>query len=79
MARGKTVVLGLISSKMRQMKSGDELTHRIKEGSQYFPLKNPALSLWCGFTSAMAGNILTEDKRWAKLRLVVETVRRVFS
>jgi methionine synthase II (cobalamin-independent) len=75
---GKTVVLGLISSKIRQMESGDELIQRIKEASQYVSLENPALSLWCGFTSAMAGNILTEDKHWAKLRLVVEAVRRVW-
>ena len=61
------------------MKSGDELIHRIKEASESVSLENPALSLWCGFTSAMAGNILTEVKHWVKLRLVVETVRRVWS
>jgi 5-methyltetrahydropteroyltriglutamate--homocysteine methyltransferase len=77
--RGKTVVLGLVSSKLKKMESGEELVQRIKEASQYVSLENPALSLWCGFTSAMAGNILTEDKHWAKLRLVVETVRRVWS
>jgi hypothetical protein len=61
------------------MESGNELIHRIKKTSQYFSLENPALRLWCGFTSAMAGNILTEEKHWAKLRPVVETVRRVRS
>jgi len=27
----------------------------------------------------MEGNMLTEDEQWAKLRLVVETARRVWS
>jgi 5-methyltetrahydropteroyltriglutamate--homocysteine methyltransferase len=77
--RGKTVVLGLVSSKRTQMESGDELIQRIKEASQYVPLENLALSPQCGFASTMEGNMLTEDEQWAKLRLVVETARRVWS
>jgi 5-methyltetrahydropteroyltriglutamate--homocysteine methyltransferase len=77
--RGKTVVLGLVSSKLRLMESGDELIQRIKEASQYVPLEYLALSPQCGFASTMEGNMLTEDEQWAKLRLVVETARRVWS
>jgi 5-methyltetrahydropteroyltriglutamate--homocysteine methyltransferase len=77
--RGKTVVLGLVSSKLKQMESGDELIQRIKEASQYVPLENLALSPQCGFASTMEGNMLTEDEQWAKLRLVVETARRVWN
>jgi len=77
--RGKTVVLGLVSSKRTQMESGDELVQRIEEASQYVPLENLALSPQCGFASTMEGNMLTEDEQWAKLRLVVETARRVWS
>ncbi|MFI5098743.1 MAG: methionine synthase [Candidatus Acidiferrales bacterium] len=77
--RGKTVVLGLVSSKLTQMESGDELIQRIKEASQYVPLENLALSPQCGFASTMEGNMLTEDEQWAKLRLVVETARRVWN
>jgi 5-methyltetrahydropteroyltriglutamate--homocysteine methyltransferase len=77
--RGKTVVLGLVSSKLSKMESGDELIQRIKEASQYVPLENLALSPQCGFASTMEGNMLTEDEQWAKLRLVVETARRVWS
>jgi 5-methyltetrahydropteroyltriglutamate--homocysteine methyltransferase len=77
--RGKTVVLGLVSSKRTQMESGDELVQRIREASQYVPLENLALSPQCGFASTMEGNMLTEDEQWAKLRLVVETARRVWS
>jgi 5-methyltetrahydropteroyltriglutamate--homocysteine methyltransferase len=76
---GKTVVLGLVSSKLSQMESGDELVQRIKEASRYVPLENLALSPQCGFASTMEGNMLTEEEQWAKLRLVVETTRRVWS
>jgi len=76
--RGKTVVLGLISSKLSRMESGDELMQRIKEASKYVPLANLALSPQCGFASTMEGNMLTEDEQWAKLRLVVETARQVW-
>ena len=61
------------------MESGEELVQRIKEASQYVPLDNLALSPQCGFASTMEGNMLTEDQQWAKLRLVVETARRVWS
>jgi 5-methyltetrahydropteroyltriglutamate--homocysteine methyltransferase len=77
--RGKTVVLGLLSSKLSQMEKSDALVQRIKEASRYVPLENLALSPQCGFASTMEGNMLTEDEQWAKLRLVVETARRVWS
>jgi 5-methyltetrahydropteroyltriglutamate--homocysteine methyltransferase len=77
--RGKTVVLGLVSSKLSKMESGDELVQRIKEASRYVPLENLALSPQCGFASTMEGNLLTEDEQWAKLRLVVDTARRVWN
>jgi 5-methyltetrahydropteroyltriglutamate--homocysteine methyltransferase len=77
--RGKTVVLGLVSSKLARMESGDELIQRIKQASQFVPLENLALSPQCGFASTMEGNMLTEEEQWAKLRLVVETARKVWS
>jgi 5-methyltetrahydropteroyltriglutamate--homocysteine methyltransferase len=77
--RGKTVVLGLVSSKLTKLESSDELIQRTKEASQYVPLENLALSPQCGFASTMEGNMLTEDEQWAKLRLVVETARLVWS
>jgi 5-methyltetrahydropteroyltriglutamate--homocysteine methyltransferase len=77
--RGKTVVLGLVSSKLTKLESGDELIQRIKQASQYVPLENLALSPQCGFASTMEGNMLIENEQWAKLRLVVETARRVWS
>jgi 5-methyltetrahydropteroyltriglutamate--homocysteine methyltransferase len=76
--RGKTVVLGLVSSKLRHLENGDELVQRIQEASRFMPIENLALSPQCGFASTMEGNLLTEEEQWAKLRLVSETARRVW-
>ncbi|MBI4011311.1 MAG: methionine synthase [Candidatus Rokubacteria bacterium] len=76
--RGKTVVLGLVSSKRPQLESRRDLARRIEEAARYVPLEHLALSPQCGFASTMEGNLLTEDDQWAKLRLVVETAREVW-
>src|SRR5918996_5539450 len=76
--RGKTVVLGLVSSKLSEIESQDHLAKRIDEASKYVPLENLAVSPQCGFASTMEGNLLTEDQQWQKLKLVVDTARRVW-
>ena len=77
--KGKAVVLGLVSSKLPQLENPDELARRIDEAARHVPLESLALSPQCGFASTMEGNLLTEDEQWAKLRLVVETARVVWS
>ena len=77
--RNKTVVLGLISSKKPQLENADDIARRIDEAARYFPKENLALSPQCGFASTMEGNLLTEDEQWAKLRLVADVARRVWS
>jgi 5-methyltetrahydropteroyltriglutamate--homocysteine methyltransferase len=76
--RGKTVVLGLITTKEGRLESQDELRRRIDEAARYVPLENLALSPQCGFASVAAGNLLSIDDQWRKLALVVETARRVW-
>jgi 5-methyltetrahydropteroyltriglutamate--homocysteine methyltransferase len=77
--KSKTVVLGLISSKLPQMEDPRELTKRIEEASRIVPLENLALSPQCGFASTAEGNLITEDRQWAKLKLVADTARRVWA
>ncbi len=76
--KGKTVVLGLVSSKKPELEDQHELLQRIEEASKFVPLENLALSPQCGFASMAEGNLLTEDDQWAKLRLVVDTARKVW-
>jgi 5-methyltetrahydropteroyltriglutamate--homocysteine methyltransferase len=76
--KGKTVVLGLVSSKVPNMENLDQLAKRIEEASRFVPLENLALSPQCGFASTAEGNLITEDRQWAKLKLVADTARRVW-
>lgn len=77
--RGKTVVLGLLTTKQGQLESQDDLLRRIDEASKYVPLENLALSPQCGFASVAEGNLLSWDDQRRKLELVVETARKVWS
>ena len=74
----KSVVLGLVSSKLAALETQEELLRRIDEAARYVPLENLALSPQCGFASTMDGNLLTEDDQWRKLELVVKTARQVW-
>jgi 5-methyltetrahydropteroyltriglutamate--homocysteine methyltransferase len=74
----KSVVLGLVSSKVPELEDADFLLRRIDEATKYIPLERLALSPQCGFASTLEGNLLTEDQQWAKLELVAEVARRVW-
>jgi 5-methyltetrahydropteroyltriglutamate--homocysteine methyltransferase len=76
--KGKTVVLGLVSSKRPELESKADLRRRIDEAARYVPIEHLALSPQCGFASTMEGNLLTEEDQWAKLRLVADTAREVW-
>lgn len=78
MPRGKTVVLGLITTKSPDLESQDLLRRRIEEAAKYVPLENLALSPQCGFASTLVGNPLTWDDQRRKLELVVDTARKVW-
>jgi 5-methyltetrahydropteroyltriglutamate--homocysteine methyltransferase len=79
MPRGKTVVLGLVTTKLGELESQDVLLRRIDEASKYVPLENLALSPQCGFASVAQGNLLTWDDQRRKLELVAETARKAWS
>ena len=75
---GKTVVLGLVTTKFGQLEKKDDLKRRIDEASKFAPLEQLALSPQCGFSSTVHGNnIAVEDQR-KKLALVVETAAEVW-
>jgi 5-methyltetrahydropteroyltriglutamate--homocysteine methyltransferase len=75
---GKSVVLGLVSSKVGRLESKDELKRRIEEASRFVPLEQLCLSPQCGFSSTIEGNAVTYDEEVAKLALVVETAAEVW-
>ena len=76
--KGKSVVLGLISTKRLELERKDDVLRRIEQASKFLPLDQLAVSPQCGFASTMEGNLLTEDQQWAKLQLVVDVARGVW-
>ena len=76
--KGKTVVLGLVTSKSGKLESKDELKRRIDEAAKFIPLEQLCLSPQCGFASTEEGNILAEDEQWAKLRMIVDAAEEVW-
>jgi 5-methyltetrahydropteroyltriglutamate--homocysteine methyltransferase len=76
--KGKTVVLGLVTSKSGRLEPKDELKRRIDEAAKYVPLDQLCLSPQCGFASTEEGNVLAEDEQWAKLRMIVELAEEVW-
>ena len=76
--RGKVVVLGLVTTKLGELESKDDLKRRIAAAANVVPLEQLSLSPQCGFSSTVHGNTIARDAQAAKLRLVVETAREVW-
>ena len=75
---GKTVVLGLVTTKLPDLEFSRDLIQRIKKAGQYLPLENMCLSPQCGFSSTVHGNEINENDQWSKLELVVNTAREIW-
>ncbi|MPZ55403.1 MAG: 5-methyltetrahydropteroyltriglutamate--homocysteine S-methyltransferase [Rhizobiales bacterium] len=76
--KGKTAVLGLVTTKSDALERKDEIKRRIEEASRYAPIEQLALSPQCGFESGIGGKAMTLEREIDKLRLVVETAREVW-
>src|SRR5574340_866821 len=76
--KGKTVVLGLVTSKSGRLESKDELRRRIDQAAKFVPADQLCLSPQCGFASTEEGNTLAEEEQWAKLRILVEVAEEVW-
>jgi 5-methyltetrahydropteroyltriglutamate--homocysteine methyltransferase len=76
--KSKTVVLGLVSTKVAELETVDDLKQRIERASKYIPLEQLAISPQCGFASDLVGNLISEDDQKRKLEAVVETARQVW-
>jgi 5-methyltetrahydropteroyltriglutamate--homocysteine methyltransferase len=74
----KTVVLGLVTTKVGELEDKETLKRRIDAAAAYVPLERLCLSPQCGFSSTHHGNALSHDEQWRKLELIVETAREVW-
>ena len=76
--KGKTVVLGLVTSKSGKLESRDEIKRRIEQAAKHVALDQLCLSPQCGFASTEEGNVLSADEQWAKLAMIVEIAEEVW-
>lgn len=76
--KGKTVVLGLVTTKFGQLENKDVLKRRVDEAAKYAPIEQLALSPQCGFSSTVHGNAIAVDDQRKKLELVVQTAREIW-
>jgi 5-methyltetrahydropteroyltriglutamate--homocysteine methyltransferase len=76
---GRTVVLGLVSTKQGALESPELLVRRVAEAARHLSPERLALSPQCGFASIAVGNPMSMDDQWRKLELVAETARQVWS
>jgi 5-methyltetrahydropteroyltriglutamate--homocysteine methyltransferase len=77
--KGKTVILGLVSTKTPQLESKDALKRRIDEAAKYVPLDRLGLSPQCGFSSGGgSGQTVTQDDTKRKLELVMSVAQEVW-
>jgi 5-methyltetrahydropteroyltriglutamate--homocysteine methyltransferase len=75
---GRTVVLGLVTTKLGQLESKDDIKRRIDEAAKYAPLEQLCLSPQCGFSSTVHGNDIAVEAQRAKLRLIIEVAEEVW-
>jgi 5-methyltetrahydropteroyltriglutamate--homocysteine methyltransferase len=76
--KGKTIVLGLITTKQPQLEKVDELRKRIDQASKYISVDQLAISPQCGVASDVVGNLISADDQKRKLETLVETARQVW-
>lgn len=74
----KTVVLGLVTTKLGELESKDDLKRKIDQAAKLLPLDQLCLSPQCGFSSTVHGNEIAREAQAAKLRLIIETAEEVW-
>ena len=77
--KGKTVILGLVSTKTPVLETKDELKRRIDEAAKYVAVGQLGISPQCGFSSVSgSGQVVTADDTRRKLALLVEVATEVW-
>ncbi len=76
--KGKTVVLGLVTTKLGELETKDDVKRRIEEASKFADIDQLALSPQCGFASTVHGNDITTEQQAAKIRLCIEVAEEVW-
>ena len=79
MPEDKIIVLGLITTKQRELESLASLIGKVIEAARYVPLERLAVSPQCGFASSVIGNNISFEDQRRKLQLVSKTAEALWS
>jgi 5-methyltetrahydropteroyltriglutamate--homocysteine methyltransferase len=74
----KTAVLGIISTKLRELEPRDDVKRRIEEASRYTDLDRLCLSPQCGFASSYTTDRLSLDDQERKLAHMVRIAKEIW-
>jgi 5-methyltetrahydropteroyltriglutamate--homocysteine methyltransferase len=74
----KSVVLGLVSTKVPELEDKTVLKRGLGEATKFVALDRLAVSPQCGFASLDTGNPLTDEAQIRKLELVCELARDIW-
>jgi len=74
----KSVVLGLVSTKISKLEDKAALKRRLDEATKFVAVDRLAVSPQCGFASLDTGNPLTVEAQTRKLALVCELARDIW-
>ena len=83
---GPTVVLGVVSTRHRELETANQIIATVERAARHIPLDQLAISPQCGFASALTtgddgrpdGNLIDEDTQWRKLELLVATAHEIW-
>ncbi|HEY4922629.1 MAG TPA: 5-methyltetrahydropteroyltriglutamate--homocysteine S-methyltransferase [Xanthobacteraceae bacterium] len=74
----KSIVLGLVSTKVPEIEDKGALRRRLDAAAQFVALDRLAVSPQCGFASVDTGNPITPEAQAEKLELVCDLAREVW-
>lgn len=73
------IVMGVVSTKVPEVESEDEVVRRLEDAAQFVDLDQLAISPQCGFASCWEGNDIAEEIQWRKLEVVAGVADRLWA
>ena len=75
---GPDIVMGVVSSKVPEIETVDEVQALVEEAAEYVDIQQLAVSPQCGFASSWEGNTIADEIQWRKLEVVGEVADRIW-
>ena len=77
-SKDKVAVLGLVTTKSREVEQQDALKRRIDDAATFIPIDQIAISPQCGFSSDLELAQLPEEIQWKKFEVLMRTADEVW-